>query len=108
NLRQMWAFRGQADSKRLASALGMLARRGDATQSETLVRALYERLPFVIVVRRRKERLQLHSISEWQFLYDTDYPDYVELMAQGWEGIELSGKQPTHSLPLPDDFWIKP
>lgn len=103
--RQMWAFRGPADSKRLSSALGMLARRGDPSQSEELVRALYERLPFVIVIRRRKDRLQLHSISEWQFKSGTGYPDYVELMTQGWEWIELTGKRPSHALNLPDSFW---
>ncbi len=103
--RQMWAFRGPADSKRLASALGMVARRGDPTQSEALVLALYRRLPFVIVVRRRKERLQLHSIGEWQFSPGVAYPDYVELMAQGWEGLELSGKRSALPLDLEDAFW---
>jgi pilus assembly protein CpaF len=104
-LRQMWAFRGPHDSKRLSSALGMVARRGDTSRSETLVQELYKRLPFVIVMRRRKARLQLHSISEWQFGSNAEYPDYVELMAQGWNGIELTGKHPTHNLILPEDFW---
>jgi Flp pilus assembly CpaF family ATPase len=104
-LRQMWAFRGPHDSKRLSSALGMVARRGDASRSETLVQELYKRLPFVIVMRRRKESLQLLSISEWQFPLNADYPDYVELARQGWDGIELTGKRPTHDLALPYDFW---
>lgn len=104
-LRQIWVFRGPHDSKRLSSALGMVARRGDASRSELLVQELYKRLPFVIVIRRRKEQLQLHSISEWQFSPNAEYPHYVELMAQGWNGIELTGKHPIHNLPLPEDFW---
>lgn len=90
--RQIWAFRGATDNKRLAVSLGMLARRASPEQGEDIVRTLYERLPFIITVRRRKERLILHSIAEWQFLNGQDYPDYVELMAQGWDGIEMTGK----------------
>jgi Flp pilus assembly CpaF family ATPase len=104
-LRQIWAFRGPADSKRLTSALGMIARRGDASRSEALVHALYRRLPFVIILRRRKARLELHSVSEWQFEDGAAYPNYVELMAQGWEGIAQTGKRPSLELPLPDSFW---
>lgn len=107
--RQIWSFRGPADSKRLTSALGMLARRscppGQMTESEDLVRSMYRRLPFVITVRRRNRGLHLYSISEWQFPFGAEYPDYVELMAMGWEGIELTGKRPAHKLNLPDDFW---
>jgi type IV secretory pathway ATPase VirB11/archaellum biosynthesis ATPase len=103
--RQCWAFRGQADSKRLSAALGMVARRGNPGNSEALVRALYARLPFIIAVRRRKERLQLHSISEWQYPPGAEYPDYMELMAQDWEGLALTGKRPARELALPDDFW---
>ncbi|MBC8100409.1 MAG: Flp pilus assembly complex ATPase component TadA [Armatimonadetes bacterium] len=106
--RQMWAFRGPAESKRLASALGMLARRGDATHSEALVGALYRQLPFVIVVRRREGRLHLHSINEWQFAPGADYPDYVALMERGWDGIALTGKRPAQGLALPEAFWAAP
>jgi Flp pilus assembly CpaF family ATPase len=104
-LRQIWAFRGPADHKRLASALGMLARRSDPTQSEALVRPLYERLPFVITVRRRQGSIHVYSISEWQFWPGSDYPEFVELLATGEAGIATTGKHPMRSLPLPDDFW---
>ena len=77
--RQIWTVRGVPDSKRLQSALGMLARRASPGMGETLVYALYERLPFVLTVARIKERLQLFSIAEWQSRVDTDYPDYVML-----------------------------
>jgi Flp pilus assembly CpaF family ATPase len=103
--RQLWAFRGPADSKRLVSALGMLARRSDTTQGETLVRRLYERLPFIITVRRRKNMIQVQSVGEWQFSPAAEYPDFIELMTMGWEGIELTGKRPSRDLELPDGFW---
>lgn len=123
--RQMWAFRGPADSKRLTSALGMLARRSvqpplptadkepdkDAASPKNLldgevaVRRLYERLPFVITLRRRKGQVQLYSIAEWQFPEGQEYPNYVELMEMGWEGVELTGTSPLHPLDLPDAFW---
>jgi hypothetical protein len=77
--RQIWTVRGVPDAKRLQSALGMLARRASPGMGETLVHALYERLPFVLTVARIKERLQLFSIAEWQSRVDTDYPDYVML-----------------------------
>jgi pilus assembly protein CpaF len=103
--RQIWTFRGTADSKRLISSLGMLARRSDTTQGEAVVQALYRRLPFVVTIRRRKGKLQLTGISEWQFPKDAEYADYVELMEVGWEGLELTGKRPAHDLDLADDFW---
>jgi len=83
--RQIWAIRGVPDSKRLQSALGMLARRARVGAGEAAVHALYERLPFVITVARVAERtsdgiFQLFSIAEWQSRVDTDYPDYVMLM----------------------------
>lgn len=106
--RQLWAFRGPAHTTRLLSALGMLARRStlEPGERETLVRNLYERLPFVITLRRRPGHLQLHSISAWQFSTpDADYPDLIELMNQGWEGIEKTGNRPVRSLELPENFW---
>lgn len=98
--RQLWAFRGPANSKRLTSALGMLARRAAPDAGESAVIALYKRLPFVVTMRRREDALQLHSISEWQFT-GGDYPDYVELVEYG----ELTGKTPTLPLDLPEGFW---
>ncbi len=90
--RLMWAFRGAVDSKRLASSLGMLARRAVPDAGENAVRTLYERLPFVITVRRRGGRLALFSIAEWQFPPGAEYPDFVELMANGWDGLAPTGK----------------
>lgn len=104
--RLIWTFRGPAESKRLTSALTMVARRADSTRSEALVKALYERLPFIITVRRRKDRVQVYSIAEWQRPDEAaEYPDYVELMTMGWEALETTGKRPSHDLDLPPDFW---
>ena len=99
--RQLWAFRGPANSKRLTSALGMLARRAAPEAGEAAVIALYQRLPFVVTMRRREDTLQVYSIGEWQFK-GGEYPDYVELVDYG----ELTGKEPMLPLNLPDDFWI--
>jgi hypothetical protein len=103
--RLLWTFRGTTSSKRLGAALGTLARMGDPARSEVLVKALYERLPFVLTVRRRQGRLELHGVAEWQFAPGAAYPDYVELMVPGWEGIELTGRRARLPLDLPDGFW---
>ncbi len=97
--RQIWTFRGVADSKRLQSALGMLARRADMTSGEALVHALYQRLPFVVTVARIRERIQLFSVAEWQPNPVSDYPDFV-LLLQYQEGMARpTGRIPVHELP---------
>lgn len=108
--RQIWAVRGPYSSTRLISALGMLARRSSGqADSEALVQAMYRLVPFVITVRRRKNRLQLHSIAEWQFREGEAYPDYVELMAMGWiEEVITTGKRPKLPLDLDDSIWEPP
>src|SRR5690606_29282941 len=62
--RQIWSFRGASESKRLTSALGILARMADSTQSEIMVRQLYQRLPFLIIIKRRKGKLQIREVAE--------------------------------------------
>ena len=103
--RQLWSFRGPALSKRLVSALGMLARRSDASQGEAMVHALHRRLPFVVTVRRHHGRIRLQSIAEWQYSGESEYPVYVELMNRREGGIVPSGKRPFRDLGLADDFW---
>ncbi len=102
--RQIWSFRGPFDTKRLRNALSMLARRADMHQSEMMVQALYQRLPFVITVWRVRGQLHLYSIGEWQYR-DSDYPDYVLLMDTQEGDLRLTGEVPAHPLPLPDSFW---
>ncbi|MCU0482419.1 MAG: Flp pilus assembly complex ATPase component TadA [Anaerolineae bacterium] len=103
--RLMWAFRGTTNSKRLVAALGILARKSNPEQGDMAVKRLYERLPFVVGIRRHDEKLKLTHISEWQFANESDYPNYVELLARGWDDIELTGKRPMKHLDLPDNFW---
>lgn len=102
--RQLWSFRGPTDPKRLRSALTMLARRADMNQSEALVNALYQRLPFVLTTSRREGRIRLHSVAEWQFR-TPEFPDYVQLMRLEDGELKLTGERPSHDLALPDDFW---
>lgn len=104
--RLIWTFRGPAESKRLTSALTMVARRAESSRSEALVKALYQRLPFVITVRRRKDRVQVYTVAEWQWPSpEAEYPDYVELLSMGWESMEPTGKRPVHNLELSAEFW---
>ncbi len=103
--RQIWSFRGTIFAKRLQSSLGMLARRADMGGGEALVKALYERLPFVITVSRVNNNLRLWSIGEWQFKHSPDYPTYTILMQVSEGQLQLTGERPTRELELPNDFW---
>lgn len=103
--RQIWSFRGPIFDKRLQSALGMLARRADMSQSEDMVRALYQRLPFVVTVNRLNGALRLWSVGEWQFKHSPDYPTYVPLMRVENGLLRLTGGRPARALPLPEAFW---
>lgn len=103
--RLIWSFRGTSDAKRTRTALAMLARMSDPAQSETRVATLYHRLPFVVTVKRRKGKIELREIAEWQWTPGADYPDYVELLSAGWDGVAPTGKRPVRALSLPEDFW---
>jgi Flp pilus assembly CpaF family ATPase len=103
--RQIWSFRGAIFAKRLQSALSMLARRADFGQGEELVRALYQRLPFVVSVIRTSGQLRLWSVSEWQFRDSPDYPTYTPLLQTEQGELKLTGQQPARPLNLPPAFW---
>lgn len=107
--RQIWSFRGGSVTKRLRSAMTMVAQRANSSDPDGMAKAVYDRLPFIIITKRNKVRkkLQLLEIAEWQYPDGSDYPDLISLMAQGWEGVEVTGRRPQHELDLPDDFWIK-
>lgn len=102
--RQIWSFRGTVFAKRLQSALGMLARRADFGQGEEMVRALYERLPFVLSVINLNGQLRLWSVAEWQFRDSPDYPTYVLLMQTEGGELKFTGEHPARDLSLPDGF----
>jgi pilus assembly protein CpaF len=103
--RQIWSFRGAIFAKRLQSSLGMLARRADTGGGEALVKALYERLPFVVTVSRVNGKLCLWSIGEWQFKHSPDYPTYTLLMQVTEGQLQLTGERPARALELNDQFW---
>ncbi|MCB9451925.1 MAG: Flp pilus assembly complex ATPase component TadA [Anaerolineaceae bacterium] len=103
--RQIWSFRGTVFAKRLQSALSMLARRADFGGGEELVRALYERLPFVLSVLNYNGQLRLWSVAEWQFRDSPDYPTYVLLMHTEGGELKFTGERPARELSLPDRFW---
>jgi Flp pilus assembly CpaF family ATPase len=103
--RQIWSFRGAIFAKRLQSSLGMLARRADTAGGELLVKALYERLPFVATVSRVGGKLRLWSIGEWQFKHSPDYPTYTLLMQVTEGRLRFTGERPMRPLELPSQFW---
>lgn len=103
--RQIWSFRGTIFAKRLQSSLGMLARRASIGQGEELVRALYQRLPFIVSVNRLNDSLRLWSIGEWQFKHSAEYPTYTLLMHTENGELKLTGEQRVQPLKLPDAFW---
>ncbi len=113
--RLIWSVRGSADPRRIRSSLGMLARMADSTQPEAMVYNLYERLPFLLIMQRRRGLLRLREIAEWQFpagykqATDFVYADYTPLMTlQGGE-LAVVGTSPAHELPLSDAFsWNRP
>lgn len=103
--RQLWAFRGVPDAKRLQSSLGMLARRAGVGQGEALVHELYSRLPFVVTLARIRERVQVFSVAEWQPHPESEYCDYV-MLTQYRNGMSRpTGARPNKPLDLPDSFW---
>ncbi len=103
--RQIWSFRGPIFDKRLQSALGMLARRADFGQGEDMVRALYQRLPFVVTVNNLNGALRLWSVGEWQFKHSPDYPTYVPLMRVENGVLRLTGERPAREVAVGEKFW---
>jgi type IV secretory pathway ATPase VirB11/archaellum biosynthesis ATPase len=108
--RQIWSFRGSSEPHRIRSSLNMLARMADANQPEAMVYQLYQRLPFVLIVKRRKGALYLREIAEWQFPVQQaedqfQYAEYVPLLSMQSDGLLRTGNMPARALNLPDDFW---
>jgi Flp pilus assembly CpaF family ATPase len=106
--RQIWSFRGPSDPKRLRSALGMVARRSNQGMPEAMVNRMYERLPFVVLLKRRRAGLGIREIAEWQYPAGADYPDWVTLLEKRGDTdneLAATGKRPKRALNLPHDFW---
>ncbi len=101
--RQIWSFRGAAEPKRMKAALTILVQRAAGARHEEALSALFERLPFVIMLKRRRTGLRLVEIAEWQ--QQSDSVALVSLLrAEGDEHVP-TGLTPMRELPLPDAFW---
>ena len=103
--RQIWSFRGSAMPLRIRSSLAQLARMAYPAQPEAMVYAIYERLPFIIIVQRRRGYIRLRGIAEWQFDENNENAEFVDLMTIEDDSLIKTGKLPTHTLDLPDEFW---
>lgn len=77
----------------------MTARVADKSQPEAMVNALYQRLPFMVTVKRRKGSIGLLEIAEWQYKNE-EYPDYVELLRFDSETREIKRTGNTPMRPL--------
>lgn len=109
--RQIWSFRGTAEPKRLRSALGMVARLADKNQPEAMVNALYQRLPFVVVMKRRRGYIELVEVAEWQYPLGAVYPDYVPLFQHDevQKRLVKTTQHPQRTLEALDEaFWAAP
>ncbi|OQY82948.1 MAG: hypothetical protein B6D42_08480 [Anaerolineae bacterium UTCFX5] len=108
-IRQIWSFRGTAEAKRLAPALSMLTLRAKQAAGipDDPAHSVFDALPFVITLRRRKDRLAIVAISEWQ-TDNAGSSSLIELIGQGWNGLEPTGRTPQHALDLPPEAWTKP
>jgi type IV secretory pathway ATPase VirB11/archaellum biosynthesis ATPase len=85
--RLIWAFRSSPDTKRLKAALSMLARRAAPQLGDDVVTALFERLPFVVTVRRYQGQMQVRGIGEWQ----GPYQEYVPLFERQGGALVCTG-----------------
>jgi Flp pilus assembly CpaF family ATPase len=104
--RLIWSFRGAPDEKRLTSALGMLARRANAMLGEELVRKLFERMPFVVTVRRLRGTVELRGVGEWYYPEGSDSVRLRTLLKTMNGETFTTGEKPSRPLPgLGDDFW---
>jgi hypothetical protein len=104
--RMIWSVRASPDSKRLRAALGMLARRGDEANGEVLVRNLFERIPFVVSLRRLDGEVQLREIGEWYYVPDDESVRYRSLIQHTMGEVFTTGETPDHNLPgIEGDFW---
>jgi pilus assembly protein CpaF len=103
--RQIWAFRGSPEARRIRSALGMLARMADRAAPEAAVYAVHERLPFVVILKRRRGDIRLIELGEWVWSVGSSSPDYASFLEMSWDEPRWTGRKPARALNLPPDFW---
>lgn len=103
--RLIWSVRGTPDSKRLLSALGMLARRSDMAEGDKMARRLFDLLPFVVSVRRVQGELQLREVGEWYDPDNSGYLRYRTLLENVGGELLTTGEVPDRDLGLDAEFW---
>ncbi|MFQ3646093.1 MAG: ATPase, T2SS/T4P/T4SS family [Anaerolineae bacterium] len=101
--RQIWSFRGTAEPKRMKAALTILVQRATGARYEEALSALFERLPFVVMLKRRRSGLRLVEIAEWQ--QQGDSVVLVSLLRGEGDDHVPTGLAPMRELPLPAMFW---
>jgi pilus assembly protein CpaF len=101
--RLLWTFRGTSEAKRIKAALTILVQRAIGSQSEEALQALAERLPFVILLKRRRGGLRVVEIAEWQ--QEAGQTALVGLMRLSETAHVPTGRHPQHPLNLPTSFW---
>ncbi len=102
DLRLCFVLRSSPEPDRLRSAFSILVRKGQPTlPQESIDRALFDRLPFVVTTRAESSGIRVTAISEWaEDLMPSG--DWLRcLMRDG----NVTGAVPRHALGLPDSFW---
>jgi len=104
--RYLWTFRAPPQPERLKAALGMAIRRAaPAAPQAAINRALAERLPFVITLRREGERARVETVAEWEAREEGEALALRPLLRAQGTGWALTGALPQHELPLPASWW---
>jgi hypothetical protein len=101
--RLLWTFRGTSETKRIKAALTILVQRAIGSQSEEALQALTERLPFVILLKRRRGGLRVVEIAEWQ--QEAEQTALVGLLRLLDTTHVPTGHLPQRALDLPTSFW---
>ena len=104
--RYLWTFRAPPQPERLKSALGMAIRRAAPTAPQTAInRALAERLPFVVTLRREGKRARVETVAEWTLGDGGETLALRPLLSAQGASWALSGERPQRDLPLPASWW---
>lgn len=101
--RQLWTFRGTPEPKRMKAALTILVQRATGGRYEEALSALFERLPFVVMLKRRRGSLRLVEIAEWQQVGDGIA--LVSLLRAEGDDHWPTGYAPQRETGLPASFW---
>lgn len=105
--RYVWIFRGSHHPERLKSAFEMVIRNHlPAVPQSEINRALADRLPFVVTLKRRGDTPLLDAVAEW--ILDEDAPSQIALqpLLQENNGTwTLTRTRASRPLDVPESFW---